>query len=37
MDDRSVQCPRCGGWLEFDSDGELCGCDTCSYPEQEDE
>ncbi len=29
-DNRSVTCPKCGGWMEIDDD-ELAHCDTCDY------
>lgn len=37
MDDRSVNCPICGGWLQWDAaNGEFLGCDTCDMSESED-
>jgi len=31
MDNRSIRCRNCGGWLEFDAaNGEFIGCATCN-------
>jgi hypothetical protein len=30
-DNRSVICPGCGGWMEFDDSTEVAHCDTCDY------